>query len=271
MTRKLPVEPAESCGRAAMPYDLKGKTALVTGAVRRVGREIAAALAGEGVDVVVHYRKESEEDEARQACAALEEMGVKSWPVIADFEDPQALETLIERAAKLAGKLDILINSASLFIPDTLDKMDENSLMRHMRINAWAPFLLSREFRRFAGRGKIVNLIDSRVTGYDFKHVSYILSKHALNLITKMTALEFAPDIAVNGVAPGLILPPPGKEHGYLDEMAETVPLKRHGGPGDIADAVMYLLKSGFLTGQVINVDGGRHLMEYDDGPHNNK
>jgi pteridine reductase len=271
MTNRSPMQPAETCAHAAQPYDLKGKTALVTGSVKRVGRGIADALAAEGVNVVVHYRKADEEAEARNACAALEESGVKSWPVVADFEAPGELETLITRAVKLAGRLDILINSASVFIPDTLSDMGRDAFTRHMLINAWAPFYLSREFARLAGPGKIVNLIDSRVTGYDFRHVSYILSKHALLTLTQMTALEFAPGIAVNGVAPGLILPPPGKEHGYLDEMAGIVPLMRHGGTADIADAVIYLLKSGFITGQVINVDGGRHLMEKGNGPHTDK
>jgi NAD(P)-dependent dehydrogenase (short-subunit alcohol dehydrogenase family) len=110
-------------------------------------------------------------------------------------------------------------------------------------------------------------MLDSRIAGLDMSHVAYILSKRALAALTEMMAVEFAPGIAVNGVAPGLILPPPGKDEAYLDELAKGLPLKRHGNPGDIADAVMYLLRSDFVTGQVIFVDGGRRLLELDRGP----
>ena len=112
------------------------------------------------------------------------------------------------------------------------------------------------------GRGKIVNLLDSRIVGYDFPHAAYYLSKRLLAILTEMAALKFAPSISVNAVAPGLILPPPGKDQSYLQELSASVPLQRHGGPQDIVDALLYLLKSEFLTGQVIYVDGGRHLRE---------
>ncbi len=92
-----------------------------------------------------------------------------------------------------------------------------------------------------------------------------------LSILTEMTALEFAPRIAVNAIAPGLILPPAGKDESYLDKLAQKVPLKRHGRPEDIAEAAIYLLKSDFLTGRIIYVDGGRHLMEYGNGPHPDK
>jgi NAD(P)-dependent dehydrogenase (short-subunit alcohol dehydrogenase family) len=160
------------------------------------------------------------------------------------------------------------VNNASIFHSNTLKNVDFESLMLHMRINAWAPFVLSRDFARLVGRGKIVNLLDSRISGYDWTHVAYILSKHVFSVLTKMTALQFAPDVTVNGISPGLILPPSGKNQSYMDRLAQTFPLKRHGDPGDIAEATVYLLKSDFLTGEVINVDGGRHLMEYSNGSH---
>ncbi len=140
--------------------------------------------------------------------------------------------------------------------------------MKNIQVNAWVPFVLNREFARRAREGKIINLLDSRIDGFDWTHVSYILSKHVLSVLTRMTALEFAPRITVNGVAPGLILPPPGKDHGYLDQLTDTVPLQRHGDPRDIAEAVLYLLKNDFVTGEVIHVDGGRHLKEYAHGSH---
>lgn len=253
-------------GYAMSRQTLQGKVALVTGAGRRVGRAIAIALAEEGVNIVIHYRYSAEE--ASKLGRELHDRGMKSWLVKADFEDAAEYETLIARSLEMAGSLDILINNASIFPANTLQDVDVTALMKNMEVNAWAPFVLSRDFARLAGRGQIVNLLDSRINGYDWRHVAYILSKHVLSVLTKMTALEFAPNIAVNGVAPGLILPPPGKDHSFLDRMADTVPLERHGDPSYIADAVIYLLKSDFLTGEVIRVDGGRHLMEHRDGSH---
>jgi pteridine reductase len=245
---------------------LSGKTALVTGAARRIGRAIALALADEGVNIVVHDRR-SVEQHATELCDRLRERGTTYWPVVADFDKAEDYETLISRTIETAGSLDIVINSASLFLPGALPEVGFNDLTRHIQVNAWAPFVLSREFARLVNRGKIVNLLDTKILGYDRAHVAYILSKHMLSMLTKMCALEFAPRITVNAVAPGLILPPKGKGEDYLDQLSRTVPLQRHGEPEDIAKAVLYLLTSDFVTGQVIYVDGGRHLQEEDRGP----
>jgi hypothetical protein len=239
---------------------LRGKKALITGAGRRIGRALAIALAEEGVDIAAHDRG-AMEAETEKVCGEVVACGAQSWKVIADLERPEEYETLVARAIKAAGSLDILINNASIFQPNGIMDVGFGDVTRHMQVNAWAPFVLSREFARLARKGRIVNILDTRVTGFDFSHVAYILSKHALTVLTRMCAVEFAPEITVNGVAPGLILPPAGKDDGYLDQLARTVPLKRHGGPDDIADAALYLLRSDFVTGQIIYVDGGRHLL----------
>ncbi|MDO8588520.1 MAG: SDR family oxidoreductase [Armatimonadota bacterium] len=243
---------------------IAGQTALVTGAAKRIGRAICLALAGEGVNIVVHYRRS--ESEAAELLDELTSEGVSAWAVRADFEKPDEYETLIQRAIDAAGSLDILVNNASIFPPDTLDNVTFDSLKTNIEVNAWVPFVLSRDFAKLAGKGKIINLIDSRVTDADWNHVGYILSKHVLAALTDMTAIAYAPDIAVNAIAPGLILPPPGKDQSYIERLADTVPLKRHGDPRDIAEAAVFLAKSKFLTGEVIYVDGGRHLKEYRNG-----
>ncbi len=245
--------------------NLYGKTALVTGAAKRIGREIALALARAGVHVAVHFRQSGEQ--AEKLRMELTSLGVSAWLVEGDFSDTAATQGLVPEVLATAGSLDILVNSASLFLPDTVQDLDFTGLMQHIQVNAWAPFVLSREFARHVDRGKIINLLDSRIVGDDPSHAGYILSKQMLARLIRMTALEFAPRITVNGVAPGLILPPDGKDESYLNDLARRIPLKRHGEPADIADAVMYLLKSSFLTGQVIFVDGGRHLTEQDHGP----
>ena len=245
---------------------LKGKVALVTGAGKRIGRAIAIALAEEGVHIVAHDRR-ALETETIKVCEEVVDCGAKSWKVIADLEKPEEYVTLVSQALTVAGSLDFVINNASLFRPNTLTSMDFSSLTQHVQVNAWAPFVLTREFARLVGRGKVINLLDTKIIGYDREHAAYILSKHMLAALTTMSALEFAPKVTVNSVAPGLILPPAGKDEAYLDRLSRAVPLKRHGGPDDIADAVLYLLKSDFVTGQVIYVDGGRHLLEGGNGP----
>ncbi len=252
-----------------MSDDLHGKTALVTGAAKRIGAAISFALAREGANVVLHYHGSG--DEAGRLRDEIAALGVRSWLLQADFEKPQEYETLIERSIATAGGLDMLVNNASFFPVDSLATVTFESLVRNMEVNAWVPFVLSRDFARLVGRGKIVNLVDSRTHDFDWTHVAYILSKHVLDVLTRVTALKYAPSITVNGVAPGLILPPPGEDQSYIDRLTHTVPLKRHGSPEDIAEAVVYLLKSDFVTGEIIAVDGGRHLKEYESGPRPDK
>ncbi|HEU4403321.1 MAG TPA: SDR family oxidoreductase, partial [Candidatus Polarisedimenticolia bacterium] len=233
---------------------------------RRIGRALAIALAEEGVNIVAHDHMTLETETAK-VCGEVEDCGARSWKVMADLEKPEEYEPLLARALQTAGSLDILINNASIFFPGTLMDIGYGDLMRHMHINAWTPFVLSREFARLVRRGTIINLLDTKIAGHDREHAAYILSKHMLSILTRMCALEFAPDVTVNAVAPGLILPPAGKDESYLDRLAEKVPLRKHGGPGDIADAAIYLLKSDFVTGQIIFVDGGRHLLGGGNGP----
>lgn len=242
---------------------LYGKTALVTGAAKRIGREIALTLAGEGANIVIHYR--SSRDEAENLIREIIGMGVGAWAVQADFDDLVATGSLIGCALSTAGSLDILVNSASIFPQDTIDDLTFESLISNVRVNSWAPFVLARSFAETVGRGRIVNLLDSRIDDNDWRHVGYILSKHVLAAMTRMMALRYAPEIAVNGVSPGLILPPPGKDESYIEALKDTVPLKKHGDPQDVADAVLYLVSSDFVTGEMIYVDGGRHLKEYLD------
>jgi pteridine reductase len=248
-----------------MPSEsLAGKTALVTGAGRRLGRAIAMALAAEGMNLAVHYR--SSAAEAEELCALVERQGVWAWPLGADFAEPSAPESLIDRALAAAGRLDLLVNNASVFPPATLGDLSLDHLTSVVQINSWTPFVLSRRFVDRVGRGKIVNLLDTRVRGYDWGHVAYILSKHLLTALTRMTAVEYAPQVTVNAIAPGLILPPAGEDDEYLDRLAHTVPLQRHGEASDVAEAVVFLARSSYITGQVIYVDGGRHLKEGTDG-----
>ena len=243
-----------------MKSDLVGKTALVTGGAKRLGRATCLALADAGVNVVVHHRTSSAE--AEQLADQLKGLGVGAWTARADLGNQNELEGLVENAIALAGRLDVLINNASIFPSSDFDSMTLDQLRDSVDINAWAPFVLGREFARRTETGHIINFVDTRINSYDWSHVAYHASKYLLALFTRMMAIRFAPGISVNAIAPGLILPPEGKDQDYLESLKDSTLLKRVGNPGEVAEAVLFLLRSDFITGQVIYVDGGRHMRE---------
>ena len=238
---------------------LAGRTALVTGGAKRLGRALCCALAEAGANVVVHYG--TSQDEAEAVRAELAGLGVSAWTLSADLAKPDEAEDLLAAACEQAGPIDILINNASVFPEATLADCTAEEIAACMNVNAYAPLAISRRFSEQGRDGAIVNLLDCRIADYDAAHVPYHLSKRALFALTRMMALEFAPQVRVNGIAPGLILPPAGKDEAYLAELASTNPLNRYGGPDDIVSAALFLLESPFITGQVIYVDGGRHMI----------
>jgi len=245
-------------------FELAGKTALVTGAAKRIGNAIAVGLAKQGSNVIIHYDKS--ENEAEKLHDEIVELGVKSWLVRTNLKDSESCGELIEKSRRLGGAIDVLVNNASIFSASDMGAVRLEDIEVEMLTNAWAPFLLARHFSEKTDRGKIVNILDTRVVGYDFNHFAYYLSKKMLEILTKSMALKLAPKITVNGVAPGLILPPQGKDYTYLEQKKDTVPLKKYGSPSDVVDAVLFLLRSDFVTGQVVYVDGGKHLIHTVEG-----
>ncbi|MBI4558488.1 MAG: SDR family oxidoreductase [Candidatus Hydrogenedentes bacterium] len=237
---------------------LSGKTALITGAAKRLGRATALALATEGVNVVVHYHTAL--SDAESVAAEIRQAGVKAWTIAANLSRASDVESLGARVNAAAGPVDFLINNAAVFPESQLAVFPTEELLEDIRVNAVAPLLLARWLTQQGREGAIINFLDARITDYDKDHASYHLSKRMLFSLTRMMALEFAPTIRVNAVAPGLILPPKGKDESYLAELASTNPLERHGSAQDITDTVLFLLRSEFVTGQVVFVDGGRHL-----------
>lgn len=240
----------------------KGKRALITGGAKRLGRETALALARGGTHLAIHFN--SSEEPARVLCRELEELGVRAFPIGADLADADAVEGLFEEAWEALGGIDLLVNNASVFPAGRMEEMSFHDLLSNLRINAWAPFLLTRAlWQRVQGTealASVVSLLDTRLVGGDLAHAPYHLSKVMLAELTTMMALEFAPELRVNGVAPGAVLSPEGLDEAYLERLAETLPLKHRGYPADIAGAILYLLGAPFVTGQLLFVDGGRHL-----------
>lgn len=240
--------------------NLQGKRALVTGGAVRLGRVLAVALAKAGLDVCVHYSRSA--GAADETVAEIKRCGVRGAAVQADFAQPvQAAPEVLAFACREFGGLDVLVNSAAIFQPGLLDGTTEEQWDRHFAINLKAPFFLAREFAAalaLDARGHIVNIADWRglrpVPGHD----AYTLTKCGIVAMTKMLALELAPRVQVNAIAPGLILPPPGEGESYLSRMAETIPLQRPGSPAEVAASLLYLLRSDFVTGEVLSVTGGQ-------------
>lgn len=237
---------------------INGHKALVTGAGKRLGRACAVSLAKAGADIVLHYNT-SEADVVDTACE-VSNLGRKVWTVQADLIDPDQAAKLLHAAWDLCGGFDILINNASVFPESTLDNLSFENLVSSISINAWAPFSIAREMKNLTSNGHIINFLDCRIDSYDWTHVGYHASKVLLELFTREMAIKYAPGIAVNAIAPGLILPPEGKDETYLESLKHTVPMDKHGSIDDVVDAVLYLVSSSFITGQTIYLDGGRHL-----------
>ena len=230
--------------------NLNGKRALVTGGAVRIGRAITEALLAEGAEVIVHFRTSEKEADT-------------FWPNIiqADLGDPAQCETLLERASQQFGPIDILVNNAAVFHQTKLADATNELALKELQINLLAPLALIRGFAKQTQTGKIINLLDRRITSHDTTCVPYMLSKKGLEELTKLAALDLAPGITVNAVAPGAILPPPKQADNPAWEYAGTIPLEKRPTPADVADAVLYLLKSDVITGQTLFIDSGQNLL----------
>ncbi len=240
---------------------LTGKWALITGAARRVGAEIATTLHAQGAGVAIHYRGSAEQ--ALTLVGQLNERRPKSaLAVQADLLDTDQLSRLIDTVTSHSGRLDILINNASSFYPTPLASITENQWTDLIGTNLKAPLFMAQAALPHlkATRGVIINIVDIHAIRPLRDHTAYGAAKAGLAFLTRALARDLAPDIRVNGVAPGAILWPEG---GVSDSMADTVlrqiPLKRLGEPADIAGCVLYLVRDAtYVTGQIIAVDGGR-------------
>jgi pteridine reductase len=169
----------------------------------------------------------------------------------------------VERAVERFGRVDILVNSAAIFEPGRWYDTTDANWDRHFAVNLRAPFFLSQAFARQVAtprRGHIVSIADWRAVRPGTDHIAYTLTKAALITMTQSLALALAPNIQVNAIAPGLILPPPDEDAAYLERRAARIPADRAGSPAEVAQALIFLLRSEFVTGDVIFVTGGEHL-----------
>lgn len=246
--------------QAAESSESSPGTVLVTGGAKRLGRAIVLDLARHGYDVAVHYN--SSEREARATAADAEALGVKVALVKADLA--READGLIGAAAKALGPLTALINSASLFEDDTWHSATRQSWDAHMETNLRAPFVLAQEFARQLPEGTsgaIVNIIDQRVLKPTPQFISYSLSKAGLYWLTVTLAQALAPRVRVNAVGPGPTMINARQAPEDFSRQREATILGRGAEPQDVCAAVRYLLAATAVTGQMIAVDGGQHLI----------
>lgn len=241
--------------------ELNGKVAIVTGGAVRLGKALALALAEHGARLVIHYG--SSASPAQETVAEIKALGSDALAIQANLSQSGQAPSIVERAVAHFGQVDILVNSAAIFEPGNWDDTTEANWDRHFAINLKSPFFLSQAFAAHVGperAGHIVNITDWRGVRPGPDHVAYTLTKAALIAMTKSLALALAPNIQVNAIAPGMILPPPGEDPSYLERKAGKIPAQRVGSPEEVAKALIFLLHSDFVTGGLIFVTGGEHL-----------
>jgi pteridine reductase len=234
------------------------KTVLITGAARRIGRRLALACARARADVVIHHAHSDSDAESLRA--EINGLDRQAWVFKADLSDSSQAESLIPLISHITP-IHFLINNAAIFEPLTLDSASLDDWNRHLALNLTAPFLLSQAFARQAEEGaRIVNILDWRALRPAADHFPYTVSKSALAAMTKSMAVALAPRITVNGLALGAILPP--SDGNVSPEITKDIPMKRWAVEGEIEQVLIFLLTCpAYITGEIIHVDGGRHLV----------
>jgi NAD(P)-dependent dehydrogenase (short-subunit alcohol dehydrogenase family) len=241
--------------------------ALVTGAGKRLGREIALRLAANGWDVAIHYRHSAAD--AQQTASDCRQLGVRSHAWCADLADEAQTRALLPQIMAEWGQVDAVVNSASTFEHDSAQTFSHNAMLQHLLSNTAAPILLAQALhehitQRSGAQGVVVNLLDQKLWNMNPDFFSYTLSKAALESANTMLAMALAPTLRVVGVAPGLTL----TSHMLTDErfaqLHQQSPLGRSSTPQDVADTVAFALSNRSITGTTLLVDGGQHLMRFE-------
>jgi NAD(P)-dependent dehydrogenase (short-subunit alcohol dehydrogenase family) len=253
-------------------------TIVITGSARRLGKEIALALAREGYSLVIHSTNET--DDSKETLSEIRSLGIEASYISANFDDPEKSAEIFKELFRSVPSIFALINNAAVFEGNSFLKSDFKEWQRIMDINLSVPYLLSLNFARsLKGRpGRIINMLDWRALRPGKDHFAYTISKAALASMTKSMALALAPEITVNGLALGAILPPAdevksladpfednthqSKENSILKSIIDPVPAARWADIKEVTDTVSFLLSGpAYITGEIIHIDGGRHLV----------
>ncbi len=242
--------------------DLTGRVALVTGGGTRVGAAIVRALAAAGCDVLIHHATSAAG--ARAVAADVAQLGRKATILKADLTDRAALDRLAGEALAAAGQVDVLVHNAANFERVPPDALTAEAWDRALALNTTAPYLLTLALAPSlrAARGSVIAITCLSATRPWKDYLPYTVSKVALAGLVRSLALGLAPEVRVNAVAPGTVLPPVDFEPAVVERLRKRTPLQRLGEPGDVARAVVFLAQNDYLTGQTIDVDGGRLLAD---------
>jgi pteridine reductase len=243
------------------PLSLTGKVALVTGAGVRVGRAIARALSEAGADLAIHFRESA--GPATELAAKIRSAGRKATTVRGDLAEPEDCRTVVRDAVSALGGLDLLVHSAANFHRVPLADTDEAIWDSAMNVNARAAFLLAREAAPTLRqrRGRVVLMADRMARHPQRNYLAHSVSKAAVEGLVRALAVELAPEVIVNGIAPGAVLVPEGTTPEQLERWAKSTVLGRIGDPEDVVKTVLFLCAGpDYLTGQILDVDGGQGL-----------
>jgi len=232
--------------------------AIITGAAKRIGRAIAMELARAGHDIALHYN--TSQEEALKLQEDVLTLGVRCELFQLNLSNAGEISLFIEKIKAFNENCTVLVNNASIFNRGRFMATDIESFDRHFDINFKAPFFLTQQFARNFSTGTIINILDTRIARTVVEYFAYTLTKKALWEFTKMAAKELAPAFRVNGIGPGLILPPDGESDDYLDKLSVNVPMQSRGHPEDVVTALKFLIEHTFITGECIFIDGGEHL-----------
>lgn len=239
---------------------LKGKTVLITGAAKRIGRSLSLAVAQAGADVVIHYG--NSRTEAESARMEIESLGRKAFLLQADLTDAGQVASLIPRAREY-GSVFALVNSAAIFEPLDWKNSALEDWNRHLMVNLMAPFLLCQAFSlslRPEESGRIINMLDWRALRPGPDHLPYTTSKAALAALTRSLAIALSPQVTVNGLALGAVLPP--SDGAMTGNLLDNIPAHRWANLEEVGQALVFLLDGPtYVTGEILHVDGGRHLV----------
>ena len=242
--------------------ELLGRVAVVTGGAVRVGRAISLGLAAAGADVFIHYNRSA--GPAEETAAEADQLGVRAAIGSGNLSDPSLAAELFDQAATALGPVSILINSASGFPEDTLRDVDLDGWRRTQDLTLTAPVFLTQAFAAALPadeQGAVVNVTDVKTVRPYRQRFSYVVAKGGIDAFTRAAAVALGPQIRVNAVALGVILPPPGEGPQYAERLAADLPLARVGGTDPVVETVLYLAGNDFVTGEIVRVDGGGHLV----------
>jgi len=240
----------------------KNPAALITGGATRLGLAFSKFLAGMNYDIALHYNGSA--DAASSAKKNIEKLGVSCTLFQADLSSSDPTE-LVSEVADRYPNIRILVNSASVYDAASIANTSLKILKKQFAVNIFAPFMLTKAFASICGqnsdsKGQVINILDNKVAFQQFSYAAYLLSKKSLADFTRIAAIEFAPKIRVNAIAPGVILPGDQRTSDYLAWRIEGIPLKKQGEVEDLLKAMEYIVNSDFITGQILTVDGGEGI-----------